>query len=205
MPSTASSPEIIDLHLDPSQSYTLGIVSDTHIPDRSKRLNPQVLSILREAHVSAILHGGDVSSPWVLDTLREIAPVIAVQGNRDTFAKMGLPRSVLIQAGEVEIGLTHGHGSLWRYLVDKLHLLINGPDADFYHRYLRDIFPTARVIVYGHTHISDETWEDGCLYFNPGAASPPALPGMRPGMGLIYIGPQQSVRAVRIELATSEA
>ncbi len=61
----------------------LGVVADTHVPDKAKTLNPQVLAILRQAEVSAILHAGDISSPGVLTALGEIAPVYAVLGNRD--------------------------------------------------------------------------------------------------------------------------
>lgn len=191
---------LVDMRFNPLQSYTLGVISDTHIPDRSGQLNPRVLPILREAGVSAILHGGDISSPGVLDVLRTVAPVYAVQGNRDFLARQSLPVSIKIQAGEVEIGLTHGHGGIWRYLGDKLHFISHGIDRGYYQVYLRRIFPTAQVIVYGHTHFKDDTWSDGCLYFNPGAAGPPSFPGLRASMGLLRVGPHLNVQAEIIDL-----
>jgi predicted phosphodiesterase len=63
----------------------LGVLADTHIPDRVPGLNPRVLKIFQQARVSEILHAGDVSIPQVLEELRQVAPVSVVQGNRDFF------------------------------------------------------------------------------------------------------------------------
>ena len=49
----------------------IGILSDTH-----DLLRPGVLDALRGC--GHILHGGDISSPAILDRLGEIAPVTAV-------------------------------------------------------------------------------------------------------------------------------
>ena len=62
---------------------TLGVVADTHVPDRARQINPDLLRVLRQAQVQAILHAGDVCSQVVLDQLGQIAPVYAVRGNRD--------------------------------------------------------------------------------------------------------------------------
>jgi putative phosphoesterase len=64
---------------------TLGVLADTHIPDRVPTLNPRVIQVFRQAQVSAILHAGDVSVPQVLAELEKIAQVYAVRGNRDIF------------------------------------------------------------------------------------------------------------------------
>ena len=53
----------------------LGVVSDTH-----GLLRPEVLPKLEG--VDSILHLGDVGDPAILDTLREIAPVLWKQHNR---------------------------------------------------------------------------------------------------------------------------
>ena len=57
---------------------TLGVLSDTHVPDKAPELNPQVAARFRQEMVSAILHAGDVTSPQVLKELKKIAPVHAV-------------------------------------------------------------------------------------------------------------------------------
>jgi len=45
---------------------SLGVLADTHIPNRVPGLNPQVTQCFREADIVAILHAGDVSVPKVL-------------------------------------------------------------------------------------------------------------------------------------------
>jgi putative phosphoesterase len=104
----------------------LGIISDTHIPDRARRLHPQVLPLFREAGVSAILHAGDVSSPGVLKQLGEVAPVVAVRGNRDWVLMRRLPLIQQLTFGSISIVLTHGHGRWQEYLLDKADYLLNG-------------------------------------------------------------------------------
>ena len=54
----------------------IAVISDTH-----DLLRDGVLEKLQKC--DAILHGGDISSQAVLDTLKSIAPVYAVRGNAD--------------------------------------------------------------------------------------------------------------------------
>src|SRR4030042_2210220 len=105
---------------------TLGVVADTHIPDRVTQLNPRVLEIFQEARVKAILHAGDVSVPKVLEELRQLAPVYAVQGNRDIFHLRQLPMQIELDMDGVSIGMAHGHGTLSRYMIDKIHRAMRG-------------------------------------------------------------------------------
>ena len=73
---------------------TLGVLADTHVPDRVTQLNRRVLEIFQRAEVNAILHAGDVSIPRVLEELKQVAPVHAVQGNRDIFYLRQLPMRI---------------------------------------------------------------------------------------------------------------
>ena len=57
----------------------IAILSDTH-----DLLRPEVLALLPGC--DCILHGGDISSPGILERLGEIAPVKAVRGTRRTTA-----------------------------------------------------------------------------------------------------------------------
>ena len=41
---------------------SLGVLADTHIPDRVPELDPQIIQVFRRAGVAAILHAGDVSA-----------------------------------------------------------------------------------------------------------------------------------------------
>jgi putative phosphoesterase len=166
---------------------TLGIIADTHVPDRVNQVNPKVLSILRDARVAAILHAGDISSPAVLEQLGGIAPVHAVQGNRDVWRLSYLPMKLSVEFGGVTIGLTHGHASLTGYFAQKFAYLIEGYQFSRFQQRLIAEFPAAGVIVFGHTHRSENTWSGDRLIFNPGSASKLRWSLFPPSMGLLHI------------------
>ena len=63
----------------------IGLISDTHIPDRAKELPQNVLDAFND--VDMIIHAGDLTSLDVIEKLEETAPVMAVQGNMMTFRK----------------------------------------------------------------------------------------------------------------------
>jgi putative phosphoesterase len=54
----------------------IGVISDTH-----GLVRPQAIEAIQGADL--ILHAGDIGNQEVLDTLKEIAPVVAVRGNND--------------------------------------------------------------------------------------------------------------------------
>ena len=87
----------------------VGVVADSHIPDRMRALPPTALEAL--AGVDAILHAGDICVQRVLDALAAVAPVYAVRGNRDLLLRLPLDRELSFEV--VKVGLTHGHGG-WR-------------------------------------------------------------------------------------------
>jgi putative phosphoesterase len=151
---------------------TIGVISDTHVPDKARALNPRALEIFRDARVSAILHAGDISTPGVLQTLGEVAPVHAVKGNRDWVALSHLPRKRTLTVGGVKIALAHGHGGLWRYLQTKYQFIWRGYDLGFFLPPLLADFVHERpnVLVFGHTHRPANFWQGEMLIFNPGAA-----------------------------------
>ncbi|MBW6475409.1 MAG: metallophosphoesterase family protein, partial [Anaerolineaceae bacterium] len=47
----------------------IGVLSDTHIPDRVGALHPDILPAFKEMGVELIIHAGDISSPVVLRQL----------------------------------------------------------------------------------------------------------------------------------------
>jgi hypothetical protein len=97
---------------------TLGVLADTHIPDRVPDLNPKVIQIFQQAQVAAILHAGDVSVPRVLKELEQVAPVHAVRGNRDIFYLRNLSMQIRLTIDGVSIGMAHGHETFIRYMLD---------------------------------------------------------------------------------------
>jgi putative phosphoesterase len=167
-------------------SIYLGLIADTHIPDRVENLHPDVLPIFREAGVSAILHAGDVSMPQVISELETVAPVYAVRGNRDIYHLRHLPMFRLLHFGDVPVGLVHGQGNLWFYLYEKVKIFTVGYQLEFYLPYLFRTFPHADVIVFGHSHMPVIRWVNGKLIINPGSVSCPNREYL-PSIGLLRI------------------
>ncbi len=152
---------------------TLGVLADTHIPDRVPSLNPQVIQRFHEAGVAAILHAGDVSVPQVLEELEKVAPVYAVRGNRDIFYLRNLPLQIQLTFDGVSIGMAHGHGTFSRYMIDKIHLSVYGRLVERYLKRMLQTFPDVDVIVFGHLHVPFNLHLEGKLLFNPGSTSFP--------------------------------
>ena len=135
--------------MDPLKSgdvgmYKIGVISDTH-----GLLRPEVLIELRG--VDHILHAGDVGSPLVLDSLRNVAPVTAVRGNVDDeeWAR-ALPASAVVELNGV-----------FFYVIHDLHNLDLDPEKAGF-----------AAVICGHSHRPRQDWTDGVLYFNPGGAGP---------------------------------
>lgn len=169
---------------------TIGVIADTHVPDRGRCLPKQALDIFRQAKVTRIIHAGDISILSALDPLREIAPVVAVRGNRDLLLIKKLPTKLSITVEQVTIGITHGHGSWPRYIRDRTRLLFFPPKKFSYHENIAShIFPNTKVVVLGHSHAPANHWLDDQLIFNPGSpAYPnPAVRNLKPSIGLLHI------------------
>jgi putative phosphoesterase len=169
---------------------TIGVIADTHIPDRGRRLPQEALDIFHQAEVTHIIHAGDISMMSALDPLKEIAPVIAVRGNRDLLYINKLPTERTINIENVAIGITHGHGSWPRYAWDRTRLFFFPPKKfSYYENIARGILPDTKVVVLGHNHAPANYWLDGQLIFNPGSpAHPnPAVPNLKPSIGLLHI------------------
>lgn len=179
---------------------TLGVLADTHVPDRVPELNPRIFHIFREAGVTAILHAGDVIIPRVLDELEQIAPVYAVRGNRDIFYLRKLPLRIELNFEGIKIGLGHGHHSFSRYVVDKIHRAMYGWSAERYIKRLLQGFPGADVIVFGHIHFPYNMHLDGKLLFNPGSTSLPWPRNASPTIGLLHLERNQEPRGEIIEI-----
>jgi len=62
----------------------IGLITDTHLPGRIRtleELGPLPEKFLKS--VDLILHGGDLTSPIVLDWCEQYAPVLCSTGNND--------------------------------------------------------------------------------------------------------------------------
>ncbi len=150
----------------------IGVVADTHIPDRMRALPPRLFDVLRG--VDWILHAGDICTPRVLDELKQIAPVLAVLGNRDFLYRgnWSLPQDRIVEIGGVRIGLTHGHGGARGYIKEKILYYTTGYYLDRYDATVQARFSGVEAIVFGHSHHPVNQVRDGVLLFNPGSVGP---------------------------------
>ena len=125
-------------------SIILGVISDTH-----GLLRPEAVRALGGS--DRILHAGDAGTPEILQTLAQIAPVIAVRGNVDTASwARALPETETVEISGVSI-----------YMLHDLSQLDLKPEAAGF-----------RVVIYGHSHQPKIEERNGVLYFNPGSAGP---------------------------------
>ena len=178
----------------------VGVVTDTHVPDRADALHPAVIPTLKGAGVQRILHAGDVSISSVLDELSTVAPVTAVRGNRDWAFHGSLDLVENLELAGVKLMLTHGHGGLSHYLLDKALYWTRGYRFEHYQSWLAAMAQDAQVIVFGHTHRAVNRQVGGTLYFNPGSACVQDVRDLPPTVGILRIFPDQRVVAEIVEL-----
>ncbi len=131
----------------------IGVLSDTHTHSLED-IPRKVIDSLSSADM--IIHAGDFTTVEVLNGLKRLGKVKAVQGNMDSAElKSILPAKEVLEIGDKRIGITHGSGGPWGI-----------------EQRVMGIFDQDRVdvIVYGHSHKSQNKVIDGILFFNPGKA-----------------------------------
>jgi putative phosphoesterase len=163
------------------------VVADTHIPDRLPALPPQLFTAL--GGVNVILHAGDLSNPKVLRQLEQLAPVIAVQGNRDILyrANWNLPLDCVVEIGAVRLGLTHGHNGLWGYVREKLLYYTVGFRLETFVAAARSRFSGVQAIVFGHSHHPFNQVQGNVLMFNPGSVGPNYRAAFGASVGILTV------------------
>lgn len=119
----------------------LAILSDTH-----GLLRPQVLEHLKTA--DAILHGGDINKPGIVDQLRQYAPLYVVRGNNDKEWAEDIPHDLTVTLGCVTFFMVHNK--------KEVPADLTGVD----------------VVVFGHSHKYVQEEKDGRLWLNPGSCGP---------------------------------
>ena len=119
----------------------IGVLSDTH-----GKLRDEVVEILRGCDV--ILHAGDINTPKVMESLKEIAPLYIVRGNADKEWAEGMPESLSEEICGLRVFMVH----------NKKHMPKEMGQYD--------------LAVYGHSHKYEERREGNCLFLNPGSCGP---------------------------------
>ena len=176
------------------ESFTFGVTTDTHIPDRVKHLPETILRTLERTQIDQILHAGDAANWKVFRQLEQIAPVIIVQGNRDGLLGMPFPRHFTFTAHSLKITPNHGHRSMLNYLIDKWAYSRKGYQFERDYQHLTHDFPDANMIIIGHTHHQLAKWINDQLFFNPGAAYPCEYNHYRPEFGILSVTPEGCIR-----------
>ncbi|GAA3041257.1 metallophosphoesterase family protein [Streptosporangium longisporum] len=125
------------------------VLSDTHAPRRWKTCPPAVAGHLRGADL--ILHAGDVCVGGVIDELAAYAPVHVVKGNNDG-PDVVAPETLELDLGGLRVAMIHDSGTAQGRLAR-----------------MRRRFPTAGLVVFGHSHIPMDQAADGLRIFNPGS------------------------------------
>jgi putative phosphoesterase len=145
-------PQVVEFFKLRSCVLKIGVLSDTHaysIDDSPQK----VVDFLSK--VDLTVHAGDFTAVAVLDGLKKLGELKAVRGNMDSMEiRSKLPIKETIEVGGKRIGITHGSGGPWGI-----------------EQRVRKMFDHVDVIVYGHSHESQNKVIDGILFFNPGKAS----------------------------------
>jgi len=132
----------------------IGVISDTHIPYRATNIPKKVFEEFKD--VDLILHAGDIEELTVLDELKKIAPVKAVNGNCDYHPELNDFEVIKIE--NIKIGLTHG--TVYpKGVTQQLYYLAKELGVD--------------VLISGHTHRSLIKQVNDVLLLNPGSPTQP--------------------------------
>ena len=119
----------------------LAILSDTH-----GLLRPQVVEHLKTA--DAILHGGDINKPAIVEQLQQYAPLYIVRGNNDKEWAEGIPHNLTVTLEGVTIFMVHNK--------KEVPADLSGVD----------------VVVFGHSHKYVQEEKGSVLWLNPGSCGP---------------------------------
>jgi putative phosphoesterase len=132
----------------------IAVLADTHV-NTLERLPRKIIDAI--STVDLIIHAGDFTDVQVLEELKRLRVVKAVQGNMDSMElKTMLPVKEIVEIESKRIGITHGSGSPWG-IEERVRKMFELDRID--------------VIVYGHSHKSQNKVMNGILLFNPGKAT----------------------------------
>jgi putative phosphoesterase len=186
--------------IDLPRDVIIGVVGDTHIPDRVNSLHPDLMPGLRQYNVDLVFHTGDICKMQVLEELRQLAPVYAVRGNRDFFLPEAIQMTRRFRINGVQILLTHGHVNSWHYWMDKVEYMLSGYRPERYVRRLRGIEPSAKLVIFGHSHRAENLTYGTTLFINPGSSCSGDLTSAALSYGVIKISPAGEIESEIIAL-----
>ncbi len=160
----------------------IGVISDTHIPDKTGDIPKKVLDEFKG--VDMVIHAGDFVDLSVLEKLKNICGnVKAVWGNMDyAQVKEELSEKQLLDIGKYKIGLMHGYGA-----PDKLIGILSSVFKD----------KGVDLIIFGHSHAPVNEKRGEILFFNPGSPTDKVFASYN-SFGIIEINDKIEARIVKI-------
>ncbi len=151
----------------------IGVLADTHVPDRKRALPPRVLEMF--SPVEIVLHAGDITSIDLLQQLQEsVSLTFAVFGEQDPPAvRTFLQETQVLEFGGCRIGMVHGNRDARGETGARIRRWFHAsPYTPEYIDYLLARFPNVDAIVFGHTHVPYAKVHNGVFLFNPGSLVP---------------------------------
>ncbi len=129
------------------------VVSDTHIPYRASRVPETMLRLIDSLEYDIVVHAGDLCEESILEWVKSLGgEVYVVQGNMDY---LPLPETAKFRAGDVDVGVVHGHQVYPRGNLAKLTGIARKLGV--------------KLLISGHTHYPLVSMHGGVLHVNPGS------------------------------------
>ncbi|MEY8355541.1 metallophosphoesterase family protein [Lachnospiraceae bacterium 54-53] len=116
----------------------IAVLSDTH-----GLLRESVMDELAEADCS--IHAGDISTPYIIESIRKFGETYVVRGNNDKEWAKALPGSISVTIEGVRFFIVHNKKDVPKHLTN------------------------VDVVVYGHSHKYSAEIIKGVLFLNPGS------------------------------------
>ena len=151
----------------------IGLITDTHLPGQIRdlgELGPLPQKFL--SSVDLIMHGGDLTSPIVLDWCEQFAPVICSTGNNDPIPDPRMNEVQILETDGWTIGMIHSLEGQFRPIED-----------------LQKLFPKpVNIMISGHTHQERLEYREEVVLINSGSITFPQHKEVRLGtVGILEI------------------
>ena len=155
----------------------IGLITDTHLPGQIRDLSE--LGPLPEKFLSSvdlIMHGGDLTSPIVLDWCEHFVSVICSTGNNDPIPDPRMNEVQILETQGWIIGMIHSLEGQFRRIKE-----------------LQKLFPKhVDIMISGHTHQERLEYREGIVLINSGSITFPQHKEVRLGtVGILEIEPKK--------------
>jgi vacuolar protein sorting-associated protein 29 len=131
------------------------VVGDMFLPQRSPDINEQFKAILTPNKVQHVLCLGNIGNQETYDWLKSLSKDFHIV--KGDFDQDDAPEKKMIQIGDFNIGLIHGHQVLPWGDLESLGMVQLSLGCD--------------ILISGHTHKTNVVVKDNILYINPGSFS----------------------------------